>query len=406
MTDLTKRLRAPSVADAPDRYTHKGIQYIRGDLAQINDNRYTSSWWLYGAKYALVTNPGVCAGWYCLSEGCERRFIVISREAASQAQRHMESLHIPKKAKTDDGNSLARSSQQSSEGSGSLSTYKSLFYSVDTKAFEYAVLRLYIIQHLSFLTTSSTEWKEVLRLAHPTLPKLSLSRTTLRRRAKEEWLKERERIKALLKTAISKIHLSFDMWSSPNRYAVFGVVAHFVRSITVEEKVLYRNQAVLLGLKRMRAKHDAAAMSKVIVKLCETFEIHQRLGCFQSDNPEFNDNTVRDVLTVLEPTYEHWEERRGRCIGHVINLAAKALIFGTDVDAFVERTRGMTKTAFERTKGGLQRAQDLWRSQGAVGKLHNLVRAIRTGPQRSEYFKAIRIGDKDVDSKYSSGYVV
>ena len=84
MSDLTKRLRAPSVAEAPDYYTHKGVQYIRGDLAQIDDNRYKSPWWLYGSKYAVTTNPGVCAGWYCLSKGCKRRFIVITREAASQ----------------------------------------------------------------------------------------------------------------------------------------------------------------------------------------------------------------------------------------------------------------------------------------------------------------------------------
>ena len=187
------------------------------------------------------------------------------------------------------------------------------------------------------------------------------------------------------------------MWTSPNRYAVFGVVAHFVRSIRVEDKELYRNQAVLLGLKRMKARHDAAAMSQEIIELALEFEIDQRLGCFQSDNPDFNDNTVRDVLAVLEPTYQYWQERRGRCIGHIINLAAKAMIFGTDVDAFIEKVASETKAQLKRNKDSMRRAQEAWRSQGAVGKLHNLIRAIRISAQRSEYFKNISIGDDKID---------
>jgi hypothetical protein len=34
------------------------------------------------------------------------------------------------------------------------------------------------------------------------------------------------------------------------------------------------------------------------------------------------------------------ESRRGRCIGHTINLAAKALLFGNSSDAFEEQLNG------------------------------------------------------------------
>lgn len=48
----------------------------------------------------------------------------------------------------------------------------------------------------------------------------------------------------------------------------------------------------------------------------------------------------------------------------------------------------------------MQRAQEIWRSKGAIGKLHNLVKAIRAGPQRLERFKQVTIGDSNIDSKF------
>ena len=47
----------------------------------------------------------------------------------------------------------------------------------------------------------------------------------------------------------------------------------------------------------------------------------------------------------------------------------------------------------------MQKAQEVWRSKGAIGKLHNLVKAIRYGPQRMESFKKVQIGETGIDSK-------
>jgi hypothetical protein len=61
--------------------------------------------------------------------------------------------------------------------------------------------------------------------------------------------------------------------------------------------------------------------------------------------------------------------RRGRCIGYFINLAAKALLFGKNPDAFEEQFDGICPlTALK---------YQLWREKGPVGKLHNLVVDVR-----------------------------
>jgi hypothetical protein len=57
--------------------------------------------------------------------------------------------------------------------------------------------------------------------------------------------------------------------------------------------------------------------------------------------------------------------RRGRCIGHTINLAARALLLGNNPDAFEAQLDGISP---------INHADyQIWRTQGPVGKLHNLV---------------------------------
>ncbi|KAG6996264.1 hypothetical protein FocnCong_v015168 [Fusarium oxysporum f. sp. conglutinans] len=81
-----------------------------------------------------------------------------------------------------------------------------------------------------------------------------------------------------------------------------------------------------------------------------------------------------------------------RCYGHVLNLVARAFLFGKDAESFELESdiNGMR---------GLQE-QDLrhWRSKGPIGKLHNIVKFIRSSPQRSEYFK--RIAHEQEDEGY------
>lgn len=143
--------------------------------------------------------------------------------------------------------------------------------------------------HIAFSHVESVGFRGVLRLLYPAIDQIPLSRRTIRRRADEACLIEKQKIKTQLRDAVSKIHLSFDMWTSPNRYAVLGIVAHFVRRVVANDKMRYQNHAVLLGMKRMKAGHGAADMAEVIRNTCMDFEIDQRLGCFQSDNPSFND---------------------------------------------------------------------------------------------------------------------
>ena len=67
-------------------------------------------------------------------------------------------------------------------------------------------------------------------------------------------------------------------------------------------------------------------------------------------------------------------------MGHIINLIAKAFLFGNKSESFE------ADVAVAEDISDLEGAMKLWRNQGAIGKLHNVIRFIRASPQRKELF--------------------
>jgi len=66
--------------------------------------------------------------------------------------------------------------------------------------------------------------------------------------------------------------------------------------------------------------------------------------------------------------------RRLRCLGHVINLAAKAFLFGTEYDAFEKDIKSIKE------KSELLQELKLWQKRGPVGRLHNIITYICRSP--------------------------
>jgi len=73
-------------------------------------------------------------------------------------------------------------------------------------------------------------------------------------------------------------------------------------------------------------------------------------------------------------------ERRLRCFGHVINLVVKALLWGTNAEAFPPEITNQQELQ--------QEAEELatWRRKRPLGKLHNIIVWISRTPQRCDQF--------------------
>jgi hypothetical protein len=157
---------------------------------------------------------------------------------------------------------------------------------------------------------------------------------TLRSWIKKDHRLGRETVKLRLKQAKSQRHISFDIWSAPSfKYSFVGVVAHCV----VDTEKGPKSQAIQLALRRIKDRYDSDNLATVLLAVPKEYDIITNdLGVFMADNKGTNDKAIRLILTQLYPNIKQKDilARRGRCLAHIINLAAQAFLFGTDIAAF------------------------------------------------------------------------
>ena len=84
--------------------------------------------------------------------------------------------------------------------------------------------------HLSLQQVENVEFRNFVKACHPAINKLSLSRNTVKSWIIDELLYKKEQIKQSLHDAASLINFTFDLWTSPNHYSIFGLTVHYFDS--------------------------------------------------------------------------------------------------------------------------------------------------------------------------------
>ena len=177
-----------------------------------------------------------------------------------------------------------------------------------------------------------------------------------------------------LKTSRGKIHVTFDGWTSRNQLSLLGINCFFV-----DQQWRYRR--LLLALPAVSGRHTGDNLANEVADVLAEWDIGSDcLGYIVLDNASNNDTAMRALGKEFgfDP-----EERRLRCLGHVINLAVKQLIFGKAADAMEHASRSEPDTEFDFDS---PHADTLarWRKRGPTGRLHNLNAAILNSPQLLE----------------------
>ena len=193
-----------------------------------------------------------------------------------------------------------------------------------------------------------------------------------------EFEKQKLSIKHEMYAAHSRIHISFDLWTSPNHKAIVGVVAHYITAYG-------RKRDIVIGLREVLGEHTGANIGHQLVRLFKEYDILDRIGFFISDNASSNDTCVSYVLRKQNQriTKKQIARRRIRCLGHVINLCAQAFLIGKDAEKVCKQLESALKD------GDFKKIRALWRKRGSIGRLHNVIRYIRANPQRRNRFAKI-----------------
>jgi len=153
-----------------------------------------------------------------------------------------------------------------------------------------------------------------------------------------------------------------------------AVVAHFL------DKDLC-NRSVLIGMRRIRGCHSGENIAEAVLAVLKEMGIESNnLGFFTADNATTNDKAIEFIAAELKPELKDPGMLRVRCLGHIINLLAKAFLFGNDAESFELETSNLREISH------LEALLAHWRKQGPLGKLHNTLVFIRKTPQRREAF--------------------
>ena len=368
-----------SISNPPTELSYQGRRYAFVDHA-ANRRRGSkqSGIWEFGHEYRDL-NDSARRIWRC-SLCLPNSIFSLSGNTTAPSVSHLRKKHRKLLQQEE-----ATSEQEDQE------IVRSLVHGVNISRFRYHLLRWIVQRHISFTEVEDEDFQAILVELNSTIKPYLVSRNTIRNWTENEFIEARQQIiTEVLRKAISRIHVSFDLWTSPNGYAICGIVAHFVGH-------QYSNQNVLLALKRLTGPHGGEDIAEVIIPTLQEYKIVDKLGVFVTDNVESNDTAIRAILNQVRPELQ-LKARRSRCLGHIINLVAKAFLFGTSVDAFEAITDVIDEDVVSIDSETMKRAQKAWRTQGAIGKLHNLVVFIRSSPQRRETFKRKVVGDDAVDN--------
>lgn len=352
--------------------------------------------WEEGSTWAARDAPAIVRGWKC--RRCEK-IVPLHNGAPSNAQKHLRNAHgiildktsrtTPSEVDGDDWSSMTSSPQPSRLKIPVPQQQAQLVVRPNIPLFRTSILEWYLQRHLPFDSVEDPAFRRAIIAANAGMKEYLFGRDAMRNWAKEEYVVAKNKIKELLLNTLSKIHVSFDIWTSPySTYAFLGVCAHFI----IEREGKTVSQSTLLALRRMHGDHSGENIAKVLREVLIEFEIVDKVGVFIADNASNNDTAIKELLQTKDIS-----NRRARCLGHILNLAAKSFIFGKDPDLFLKQVvhEGDIMTAEQ-----VANAQVAWRTKGALGKLHNLIIYIRSSPQRKEAFRQCMVDDIEVDSKW------
>jgi hypothetical protein len=171
-----------------------------------------------------------------------------------------------------------------------------------------------------------------------------------------------------LSQALSKIHVSFDGWTTKGgKRGFLGIVVHYADS--------HGNlQDLPIALPQLTGAHSGEKMAEVILQTLDLFSIDAHtLGYFVLDNASNNNSAV---LAIAQKMGFSATDRRLRCGPHTLNLIGQRLLWGQDADAYNNAARELANESGYMCE---------WRRDGPLGVLLSVINYIKT-PQQYELF--------------------
>lgn len=186
----------------------------------------------------------------------------------------------------------------------------------DLRQFRQAYMRWVLLDDVSFRSATSANSRNLFETAAPIVSRfIPQSHSTVPAWLDSEYYHAQAAILATLQAAVSRVYVSFDVWTSNHRKAYLGVIAYFLDAS-------YTRRNALLTLPRLRGHHDHPRIANKLLDMLQKYDLVAnecaRLGYFIADNHNVNDAAL-EALSKRLPAINH-RERRLRCANHISNF--------------------------------------------------------------------------------------
>ncbi|EJP61246.1 transposase-like protein [Beauveria bassiana ARSEF 2860] len=364
-TDLSGfDINREATADTTSSAAHSGYEGVDwnrlpGYVASRHRRRQRTGWvWEHG--YDVERNNSGRRFWLCKECHRTRAAITHMYDAAStsQANAHMED----EKQRTilDMVNLAARHRKDQA-------VINALIASFDPLHFRQLLIRWVACDNVSFNKLESPYFRELMEYTNSAVIESGSLPThnTMRDWTVGAFNRHKGVVTELLGRSLSRINISFDVWTSRKFTSLLDLTVYFLDDGG-------KLRTFLLGLPRIEGQHSGENLADRVSEIIHEYNLNSRVEYFITDNAESNDTCLDELAGELGFKKQH---RRLRCCGHIINLVAQSILFGTDADAFEEDCQADKE---------LQEEVKLWRAKGPIGKLHNIVHWVQRSGQRIE----------------------
>jgi hypothetical protein len=212
---------------------------------------------------------------------------------------------------------------------------------------------------------------------------------------------QKDIVRKQVQSALTNIHLSVDIWTTPNNHLLLAICSHFINSQDVRMKPLLALRTV--------ANHSGEEQWNTLLSVLQEYGIVRKLGAVVSDNSTTNDTlcrTISQYLLTEEDITWNSAHQRIRCQGHTINLIVQAFLFSNTQLGEIESYDKENTLEKELDKQAQTEREEVFRMIGVLGKLHNIVVHSRSSSSRTKEFKSLagRLIPRDNSTRWNSWY--
>ncbi|KAL5610641.1 hypothetical protein FOBRF1_006758 [Fusarium oxysporum] len=181
--------------------------------------------------------------------------------------------------------------------------------------------------NLPFNLVNSERFRRLLLYNNPSLREEQIpSDRTLVNLLTSEYNRASQEVRVLLRKARSMFHFTFDGWTSRQNASFLGINAHFIDRD-------WKQWRILLALPALRNRHTGAVLADEVADTICAFDLQDRIGYYTLDNAANNDTAMEALAAEFDFDKD---EHRIRCAPHFLNLAVRAMMYGSKSDNFDE----------------------------------------------------------------------